>query len=209
VVGVVKDAKYESLRERPVPAAYYPYVQHIGYCNHFEVRYSGDPNAIIAEVHHAIGEVDRSLPVSYQNTLTQQVDQSIGSQALIAQLSTFFGLLAVLLACIGMYGLMSYAVTRRTNEIGIRMALGAKRSEVLWMVMRESLILLGLGFVAGLPAALAADRLVSKMLFGLRPTDPLSLAGAALLLLAFALLAGFLPARRASQVDPMVALRYE
>jgi ABC-type antimicrobial peptide transport system permease subunit len=117
--------------------------------------------------------------------------------------------LAVFLACIGLYGLMSYAVTRRTHEIGIRMALGAGRSSVLWMVMRESLTLVALGIAIGVPAAMAASRLVSKMLFGISPVDPLSVAGAAALLLAFAALAGYLPARRAAKVDPMVALRYE
>ncbi|HLY60127.1 MAG TPA: ABC transporter permease [Terriglobia bacterium] len=209
VVGVVKDAKYEDLRERPFPAAYYPHSQRMGYYNSLEVRYSGDPKAIIAEVRRAIGEVDRTLPVSYQSTLAQLVDRSVASQSLIAQLTTFFGLLAVFLACIGIYGLMTYAVARRTNEIGIRMALGAARSKVLWLVMRESLILVGIGLAIGLPAAVAGERLVSKMLFGLQPTDPLSIIGAATLLLAFAALAGYLPARKASLVDPMVALRYE
>ncbi|HXJ91932.1 MAG TPA: ABC transporter permease [Terriglobia bacterium] len=209
VVGVVKDAKHESLRERPFPAAYFPYTQRIGYYNFLEVRYLGDPKAIIAEVRHAAAEVDRSLPVTYQNTLADQVDRSVAGQALIARLSAFFGLLAVFLACIGIYGLMAYAVTRRTSEIGIRMALGAGRSRVLWMVMRESLIMVGLGLVIGLPVALAAESLVSKMLFGLKPADPLSLMGAAVLLLAFAVVAGYLPARKASLVDPMVAVRYE
>src|SRR5207245_1129923 len=141
VVGVVKDAKYESLREEPQPAAYYPYTQRIGYYYDSDVRYSGDPQAIVSEVRRAVGEVDRSLPLTYGNTLAQQVERSITSQALVAQLSAFFGLLAVFLACIGIYGLMSYAVSRRTNEIGIRMALGAGRSNLLWMVMRESLTL--------------------------------------------------------------------
>jgi ABC-type antimicrobial peptide transport system permease subunit len=209
IVGVVKDAKYQDLRERPFPAAYYPYSQRSGYLNSFEVRYSGDPKAIIAEVRRAIGEVDRTLPVSYQSTLAELVDQSVASQSLIAQLATFFGLLAVFLACIGIYGLMSYAVTRRTREIGIRMALGAERRKVRWLVMRESLILVGIGLALGLPVALAAERLVSKMLFGLQPTDPLSIMGAATLLLVFAALAGYLPARNASLVDPMVALRHE
>lgn len=209
VVGVVRDTKHESLRERPFPEAYLPYSQRIGYYFDLEVRYSGDPKAIIAEVRHAVGEVDHSLPVTYQNSLAEQVDRSIASQALIARLSAFFGLLAVFLACIGIYGLMAYAVTRRTSEIGIRMALGAGRSRVLWMVMRESLILVGLGLVIGLPVALAAERLVSEMLFGLKPADPLSLAGAALVLLAFAVIAGYLPARKASLVDPIVAIRYE
>jgi predicted permease len=209
VVGVVKDAKNVSLRERPFAEAYFPYTQRMGYYYDLEVRYSGDPQAIISEVRRAVGELDGNLPVSYQNTLAQQVDQSIASQTLIAQLSTFFGLLAVFLACVGIYGLMSYAVTRRTNEIGIRMALGAGCSKVLWIVMHESLILVGLGLIIGLPAALAADRLVSKMLFGLSPADPPSMVGAGILLLAFAVLASYLPARKASRVDPMVALRYE
>ncbi len=209
VVGVVGDAKYVGLREKPQPAAYFPYPQRIGFYNDLEVRYSGDPAAIIAEVRRAVGEVDHSLPVTYENTLAQQVDQSVNTEALIAQLSAFFGLLAVFLACIGIYGLMSYTVSRRTNEIGIRMALGAGRSGVLWMVMRESLTLVGIGLVVGLPVALAAERLVSKMLYGLGAIDPLSMAVSGILLLAFALLAGYLPARRASCVDPMVALRYE
>ena len=128
---------------------------------------------------------------------------------MIAKLSTFFGLLAAFLACIGIYGLMSYAVTRRTNEIGIRMALGAERYGVLWMVMRESLILVAVGVVIGIPAALAAARLVSSVLFGLKPSDPITITMSALVMVAVAALAGYLPARRAAKVDPMVALRYE
>jgi predicted permease len=210
VVGVVKDAKYVSLRESPQPAAYYPYAQNIGpYYYDFEVRYVGDPRAIISEVRQAVAEVDRRLPLSYQNTLAEQVDRSITDQHLVARLSTFFGLLAVFLACIGIYGLMSYDVSRRRNEIGVRMALGAGHSKVLWMVMRDSLILVGLGLLVGLPVALAAEGLASKMLFGLKPTDPLSIVGAAILLLALAALAGYLPARAATAVDPMAALRNE
>jgi ABC-type antimicrobial peptide transport system permease subunit len=128
---------------------------------------------------------------------------------LIARLSTFFGLLAAFLACIGIYGLMSYAVTKRTNEIGIRMALGAKTSSVLWMVMRESLILVAAGVGIGIPAALAAARLVSSVLYGLKASDPITIASSALVMTAVAALAGYLPARRAAKVDPMVALRYE
>ena len=210
VVGVVKDAKYVSLRERPRPAAYYPYSQRIGpYYYDLEVRYSGDPAAIIAEVRHAVGEVDRNLPISYQNTLAQQVDQSITSQTLIARLSTFFGLLAVFLACIGLYGLMSYAVTRRTNEIGIRMALGAQRNQILGMILRETFQLVLAGLIIGIPIAVAGSKLISSQLFGLKPTDPMTISAAALLLMAVAAFAGYLPARRASRVDPMAALRCE
>jgi len=209
VVGVVKDAKFQSLEEKPHAALYIPYSQHIQYLNDFEVRYSGDAHAIIAEVRRAIGEVDGNLPVSGVTTLAAEVDDSIVNQRLVAQLSTFFGLLAVFLACIGIYGLMSYAVTRRTNEIGIRMALGAGRSSVQWLVMREVFLLVGIGLAVGVPAALAGGRLVSTMLFGLTAADPFSLVAAVTLLLAAALLAGYLPARRASRVDPMEALRYE
>jgi len=209
VVGVVKDAKYEGLRERPFPAAYYPYTQRVQYLNDFEVRYTGKPDAIISEVRQAIGQVDRSLPVAYQGTMVEQVNRSIAGQALIARLSTFFGLLAAFLACIGIYGLMSYAVMRRTNEIGIRMALGAETSGVLWMVMRESLILVAAGVGIGIPAALAAARLVSSVLYGLKASDPVTIASSALVMIAVAALAGYLPARRAAKVDPMVALRYE
>jgi predicted permease len=209
VIGVVKDAKYISLREKQYPAAYYPYAQNIQYYDDFEVRYSGDSGTVISEVRRAVHQVDHTLPVSYRDTLTQQVDRSIGSQTLVARLSAFFGLLAVFLACIGIYGVMSYAVTRRTNEIGIRMALGAQRFEVVWLILRESLILTGLGVAVGLAAALAADRLASAMLFGLKSTDPLTMTGAVLILAVFSTLAGYIPARRASRLDPNVALRYE
>lgn len=209
VVGVVKDAKHESLRERPFPEAYYPYTQRIGYYNDLEVRHSGDAQAVIAEVRHAIAGVDQSLPVAYENTLAQQVDRSIASQSLIAQLSSFFGLLAVFLACIGIYGLMSYAVTQRTGEIGIRMALGAGRSSVLWLVMREILVLVAAGLAIGVPVVFACGHLVASVLFGLSPTSPGTILFAALLLLAVAAFAGYLPSRRATKVDPMTALRCE
>jgi ABC-type antimicrobial peptide transport system permease subunit len=129
--------------------------------------------------------------------------------ALVAQLSTFFGLLAIFLSCIGIYGLMSYVVSRRTNEIGIRMAPGATRSNVRQLVMREIVLLVGSGIAIGIPITLLGSRLIENMLFGLRGTDPMSLAGSVALLLAIALLAGYFPAQRASKVDPMIALRYE
>jgi predicted permease len=210
VVGVVKDAKYLTPRERQQAAAYYPYTQNGDrYYYDLAVRYSGDARPIVSEVRQAASEVDPRLPVTYESTLSERVDQSIAGQTLVGKLSTFFGLLAAFLACIGIYGVMSYAVSRRTQEIGIRMAIGARREDVLRMVMGEVGKLVGLGLAIGIPAALAADRWAQSLLFGLKPTDPLTLAGATALLLTVALFAGYLPARRAMRVDPMVALRYE
>jgi len=209
VIGVVRDVKVNSLQEDPQPVDYYPYTQHLRYLNDFEVRYAGDVDAVASAVRQRIHEVDPHLPISNVTTLDEQVGRSVGNQRLVAQLSTFFGLLAVFLSCIGIYGVMSYVVTRRTNEIGIRMALGARRSNMLWMVLREILILVSIGIVIGVPVALAGDRLVSNMLFGLKPTDPVTLVSATIVLLIVAAIAGYLPARRASLVDPMVALRYE
>jgi len=134
---------------------------------------------------------------------------SYTDERVVAQLSTFFGLLAVFLSAIGIYGLMSYVVSRRTNEIGIRMALGAERMHVRWLVMQEVLVLVTIGVAIGVPTALLASRLVASMLFGLHGNDPLSLLAAVFAMLAIAALAGYLPARQASRVDPMIALRYE
>jgi predicted permease len=209
VIGVVKDVKYNSLDEAQQPGDYLPYVQNVRYLNDFEVRYSGEAAATVSAIRQAIHDVEPTLPISDVMTLDEQVARSINNQRLVAQLSTFFGLLAVFLSCIGIYGLMSYLVTRRTNEIGLRMALGAARRNVLWMILRESLWLVGLGIAIGVPVALAGNRLVSHMLYGLPASDPLTLSAGVVALLAIAALAGYLPARRATRVDPMIALRYE
>jgi predicted permease len=209
VIGVVKDVKYNSLEEDPQPGDYLPYTQNVRYLNDFEVRYTGDSAVVVAAIRQTIHDVDHALPISDVMTLDEQVARSTTNQRLVGQLSTFFGLLAVFLSCIGIYGLMSYLVTRRTNEIGIRMALGAERSQVLWLVMRESLWLVALGIAIGVPVALAGNRLVSSMLYGLPGSDPVSLLAGVGVLLVVAALAGYLPARRASLVDPMVSLRYE
>jgi predicted permease len=210
VIGIAKDVKFGSLQENVDTLDYIPYTQYSNYfLNDFEVRYSGDFGAIAAAVQRTIHDIDHNLPISNVTTLDEQVARSYTDERVVAQLSTFFGLLAVFLSAIGIYGLMSYVVTRRTNEIGIRMALGAERMHVRWLVMREILILVSVGIVIGVPAAVLSSKLVASMLFGLSGDDPFSLLAAVVVMLLIAVLAGYLPARRASRIDPMVALRYE
>ncbi|MGA7523691.1 MAG: ABC transporter permease [Acidobacteriaceae bacterium] len=209
VVGVAQDVKFDSLTEPADFIDYLPYTQHEWGFGDFEVRYSGDLGAVSREVKGAIHGIDRSLPIGNVSTLSEQVSGSITNQTIVAQLSAFFALIAVFLSCIGIYGVMSYLVGRRTGEIGIRMALGARRGAVAWQVMREIVILLALGIAIGLPAALAGGRLVGTLLYGIGGRDPVSEAVSVAVLIAAGLLAGYLPARRAARVDPLVALRYE
>ena len=209
VIGVVKDAKYMALRERPWPAAYLPFSQAVGYLWDFEVRFTGDAQSTVAAVRQAIREVDPRLPVSGVGTLAEQVDRSVVDQRLTAQLSSFFSLVAVFLACIGIYGLMSYAVVHRTNEIGIRVALGAQPGQVLRLIMRQGLVLAAAGVAVGIALAFIFTRLLRSLLFGVQPFDPVTFIGVAFLLTLIALAACYLPARRAMRVDPVVALRYE
>ena len=209
VVGVVKDAKYMNLNEQPMPAAFYPHSQHPGYLYNFVARYSGDPATLAHAIVKTVGEIDPNLPVGEFSTLAQVVDDSVLNHRLVAQLCTFFGVLAALLVCIGIYGLMSYGVTRRTNEFGVRLALGAGRRNVVWLVLRETLGLVLAGILIGLALAPALSRLAASFLFGLKFYDPLSVGAAMAAMIAVALFAGYLPARRAAKVDPVVALRYE
>jgi predicted permease len=209
VIGVVKDAKYMALKERAWPAAYLPYSQNVGYLWDFEVRFSGDAALTVAAVRQAIREIDPRLPVSGVGTLAEQVDHSVVDQRLTAQLSGFFSFVAVLLACIGIYGLMSYAVLHRTSEIGIRMALGAQQIQVLGLILRQGLTLAIAGVAVGIALAFALTRFLASLLFGVQPFDPLTFVCVALLLLLIALAACYLPARRATRVDPITALHYE
>jgi predicted permease len=209
VIGIVKDVKFGSLQEDPETLDYVPATQHPMYLGDFVVRCTGDFSSVSSAVRRTIHEIDHTLPITDVNTLDEWVARSITDQRVVAQLSTFFGLLAVFLSAIGIYGLMSYVVSRRTNEIGIRMALGADRMHVRWRVMREALILTIVGVLIGAPVALLSSKLLANMLFGLGGNDPLSLLAAVLVMLVIAVLAGYLPARRASRIDPMVALRYE
>jgi len=209
VIGVVKDAKYESLGEEPQPMAYYPYSQRDWYLGNFEVSFTGESGAIVSAVREAIKEVNRNLPIAEVAMFSEQVDRSLVQQKLIARLSSFFGLLALLLAAIGLYGVISYSVMQRTREIGIRMALGAERRNVLRLVLAQGAKLTLIGALIGLGASWALTRWIESLLFGVSPTDPATFVIIASSLMAVALLACYVPARRATKVDPMVALRCE
>lgn len=209
VIGVVKDAKYNKLTEKLRPMVYYPHAQNPQPLGNFLVRFSGAPESVIPQIRQVIGRVNRELPIDNVVSLSERVGNSLNQQKLVAQLASFFGLTALLLACIGLYGVLSYAVARRTNEIGIRMALGAERGDVLWMVLREAFTLVTVGILVGIGVSLAATQAASSLLFDLKPNDPLTLGVATCLLLIVAGLAAYLPARRAAHVDPMVALRDE
>jgi predicted permease len=212
VVGVVKDIKHRLEDQRPPEAAWIPYTQATtemyGQMN-FLVRTSTDSARMIPLLQEQARSVDKNVPLSGIETQEAEIDEYLSDQRSMATLLSFFAGLALALATIGLYGTMSYVVGRRTRELGIRFALGAQRSEVLWMVLRETMSLAAIGVAIGVPLALAATRLLSSMLFGVKTTDAATISTAIIMMCATALAAGYLPARRAMRVDPMVALRYE
>jgi putative ABC transport system permease protein len=211
IIGLVKDAKYASLREDIPPTAYLAASQDArkGQSITFELRAAaGPPTALIPAVNRSISAIDRNVSLQFK-TLERQVDESLARERLLATLSGFFGGLALMLATIGLYGVVSYSVIRRRNEIGIRMALGAGQLRVLRMVLTEVAILIGVGIIIGLGAAVGTTRFVASFLYGMKPNDPWIFAAAAATLAVTAVLAGFLPARKASRLDPMDALREE
>jgi predicted permease len=210
IIGVVKDIKYTSLRDDIPEQAYEPYLAET-YTSGMTVylRTTLDPNQLFSSVRAKVRDLDPALPIYAMRTTEEQITNSLSTERLIASLSAVFGFLATLLATIGLYGVMAYTVARRTREIGIRMALGAAQGKVVWMVMKEVLVLVGIGVGIGVPAALALTRLVRSQLFGIAPNDPSTLAMAAVGLAVIACAAGYIPAIRASRVDPILALRYE
>jgi predicted permease len=211
VVGVAKDARYTRVRSAVQPTVYLPYAHNLKYLSRmtFEIRTVLPPLSIASAVRRVVAATDPAIPVAEMKTEEQQIAESIGTERLFAGLVSAFGIVAALLAAIGLYGVMAYAVARRTVEIGIRLALGARRATVQWMVLRQSLWMVALGLAIGIPAALALTRFVQNKLYGIQPTDPASFAGAAILITAVGAVAAWIPARRAARVDPIQALRNE
>jgi predicted permease len=211
IIGVSADAKYADLRGDPPPTFYVLYRQQKD-ARHgmtFEVRTNGDPGGVVGSIRSAVQSVDKDLPLIDVRTQTEQIKASIAPERIFAAVTAGFGVLALILASIGVYGIMAFTVGRRVNEIGIRMALGAPASQVLKMILRETAWLAAIGIGTGVGVALLLAQFLRSMLFGLKPTDPSTLAGAALLLFAIAMLAGWGPANRASLIQPMEALRHE
>ena len=213
IVGVVRDVKQNHLRQPAARRFYIPFLQHrptdpISALN-LEVRTRVKSSAMLESVRRAIKSVNPKLEVLNLQTADDLVEAELGQEKLVAKLSSFFGVLALLLAALGLYGVMSYLTVRRTTEIGVRMALGARRAAVMGMVLGETFRLVGTGLIIGAAASLLLAKLLGKVLFGLSAFEPLTTVCAAAVIAAAAGLATFLPARRASQIDPMIALRYE
>jgi predicted permease len=206
IMGVVRDTKYSDLRREIHPMMYTP--QSAGGAT-FELRTAADPQAILPAVREAVAQVNTNLPLFDVKTESEQIDRLLFQERLVARLSGFFGLLALVLACVGLYGLLSYEVSRRTREIGIRMALGAHPEAVLKLVLREGLVLAIVGAVVGIGVAAGVMRYLASMLYDVGANDPVTMIAVAVLLTVVALAACYIPARRAMRVDPMVALRYE
>jgi len=211
IVGVVADSKYTEVREAERPMAYFPFAQlsQVDTAMAVELRTQGNPAALLPVVQRAMKEIAPELALLQPRTQDEEFANSLSQDRLFARLAMFFGLLAVLMIATGLYGLLAYKVTRKTREIGVRMALGAQQHHVLWMVLRESLMLYLAGVAVGLPAAFAVGRLLKATLFGLQPEDPVTFVAALAGIALVALAATFVPARRASSVEPMAALRFE
>jgi predicted lysophospholipase L1 biosynthesis ABC-type transport system permease subunit len=212
IIGVAKNARYDQLTGDFPAIVYMPFAQNLNVPVEemtFFLRTAGDPLAYADTVRKIVHQADARIPVTNLGTEAAQIDGEMSQQILFARLCSVFAMLALAIACVGLYGTMSYTVARRTGEIGIRMALGAQRGTVVWMVLRDVLILVVLGLAISLPAALAASRLLESLLFGVKPGDPRAIAAAVAILVSAALIASYLPARKASRIDPMTAVRHE
>jgi predicted permease len=211
IVGIVRDSRYDGLKRNIPPVLYLPYNQGFPQPEQmvFEVRTAGDPLKYVNTVREIVRRADSRVPISRVSTQAALIDHTINEEIVFARLCTAFAILALVIAGVGLYGTVSYSVARRTGEIGIRMALGAQRPLVIRMILSQVLRLTLAGLVLGLPAALAASKLIASFLFDMKPNDPLALGSAVVLLLAAAILAGYAPARRASRIDPMAALRHQ
>jgi predicted lysophospholipase L1 biosynthesis ABC-type transport system permease subunit len=210
IVGMVRDNKYSTADERPVAMAWYCFLQDPSPGNlDVEVRTAGDPTALLPEIRRIVKELDPNAPVQDPKVLEAQFAETYLMPALFARLGTFFGGLAALLVAVGLYGTLAYRVNRRVVEIGVRMALGAARRQVLWMILRDSLVLVAAGLALGLPLAWFGSRLMASLLYELQPHDAVSLIGAGIGVLGVSLVAALLPARRAAGIEPMAALRNE
>ncbi len=212
IVGLVKDAKYTSQRDKIPPTIYLPWLQNLSGFGTFEARTTGDPSAYVDAVRKAAHEVDPKIPLRDIKTQVEQADETLAMERLFAKLLSLFGLLALALAAVGLYGVLAWSVTQRTHEIGIRMALGASRPRILRMILWQGLTLTILGVILGLSGAYLVTKYMASltsMLYGIQPADPLTFGAITLFLIAVVLIACYIPARRATKVDPMVALRYE
>jgi putative ABC transport system permease protein len=209
VIGVAKDIKYNELAEKTPYFAYRPLAQQYRDRMTLHVRTTGDPQAVMSQVRAQVRDLDRNLPLTEVETLAEHMRAPLAPARLFAWLSGAFGVLALLLAATGLYGVMAYLVSGRTREFGIRVALGANGGDVLRLVLGEGLMLVGVGMLLGLLASAALTRVLQSMLYGVSATDPTTFAGVALLLAVVTLVACYIPARRATKIDPMIALRYE
>jgi predicted permease len=212
IVGVAKEARYGGLKRQVPPVVYLPFnqgSQKIVAQMVYELRTSGDPLAYVNTIREIVHQADARVPMTNVTSQTAQIDRTISQEIAFAKLGAAFAILALTIACIGLYGTLSYTVARRTNELGIRMALGARRAGVIRMILRNVLAMVLLGLAIGLPVAMATSRFVGSFLYEMKPNDPLALTAAGAALLVAALLAGYAPARRASRIDPMAALRHE
>ena len=212
IVGVAANARYGALKGEFRDIAYLPFNQGSYYPVEemtFALRTSGDPLRYVNTVRAIVSRADARVPVTDVKTQASQIDQMVNQEIIFARLCTAFAILALLISCVGLYGTMSYTVARRTGEIGIRMALGAPRGAVVWMVLRETFVLAAVGLAIGVPTALGISKLVESFLFGVKPNSPAALVLAVAILLSAALLAGYMPAKKASRIDPMTALRHE